>query len=201
MYLTFKHAIIASTLIHSMIIFCIGGQGLITQKVDKRDIIVIDYVVTKEPKEAKVVKLRMTETPKIELSSKVEDAPASANAATAKSDTDKDASRDLAVRQARVKATKDYINYYQLIREKIRRRLKDRYRGYHGEGDVSLIFVLNSGGSLVSAAVDQTASTRDRILVDAAVQSLKEAAPFAPFPKAISIPQMSFTLTVSFKKR
>lgn len=196
MYLTFKNTIVISMLIHSMVIFYIGGKGPVTRKINKRDHIVVDYVKLKEPA------LRVTETPKMEIMPNVEMKPAvSSPAPITPEPSVKEATDALAVKQARIKSTEDYINYYQLIRERIRQKLKDRYRNYHGEGDVCLIFILRSDGSLTNADVDPAASTSDRVLVDTAIRSLREAAPFASFPRALSLPQMSFTLTVSFKKR
>ncbi|MCX5678276.1 MAG: hypothetical protein NTY76_04120 [Candidatus Omnitrophica bacterium] len=196
MHITLKEAIVISIFIHSAIFLPLSGKNIPpTHVVHKKDSIIVDYIKYKEP-EAKI-----PETPKIEVTPKVEmkqsiNAPADkAPAKTEKNNTDA-----LAAKQAKIMSTKDYVNYYQLIREKIRRKLKERYRGYYNEGDVCLVFVLRSDGVLISAAASPEISTRDRTLIDTAIQSLKEAAPFTPFPKALTLPQMSFTLTVSFKK-
>jgi len=185
----------------------IGYQGMIAQKMDRQKRMIVDYIAIKEPKDTKPApkekKPIVVETPKAELSPEILIAPSKANPGAVKSGINKDASRELAIKQARIMSTKYYVNYYQLIREKVRQRLKDKYRSYYGEGDVSLVFDLRADGSLISvkAAPDTDAPARDPVLLDMAIQSLREAAPFAPFPRALSLPRMSFTLTVSFKKQ
>ena len=108
--------------------------------------------------------------------------------------------REIARKQAKIRSTKDYINYYQLIREKIRQRLKSHYGRQHGEGEVRLEFLLRADGALLAAGADRAASTQDAALVEIALKSLKEASPLPPFPKAVDLPRMSFDLTVVFKK-
>ncbi len=110
-----------------------------------------------------------------------------------------DISSGLAEKQAEVKSTQDYINYFQLIRDMIRQRLKTNYRNLYKEGDVNLNFILYSTGSLASVKID-SGSTPDSTLVDIATRSIKEVSPFPAFPKAINLPSMSFDLKVSFKK-
>lgn len=196
MHITFKEAVIISIVIHSAVILPLSGKKIPPRTVRQKDSITVDYIKYKE------AETKTPETPKVEVSPKVEmKAAVKPPAEKSPAKSAKDAADALAAKQARIMSTKDYVNYYQLIREKIRQRLKARYRSYYNEGDVSLVFVLRSDGALVSAAADPERSVRDRALIDTAVQSLREAAPFAPFPKALTLPQMSFTLTVSFKKQ
>jgi len=157
--------------------------------------LVVDYVTIKE-------RVKAPEEPKLELNKKIEmKAPVEANQDQAKKAGRIARAREAARKEAQVKSTKDYINYYQLIREKIRAKLKAKYNTYYKEGDVSLIFKLQADGSLSNIEVEGANSTSDRALCDIAAASVKEAAPFAPFPKALSLPAMSFNLVVSFKKQ
>jgi len=100
----------------------------------------------------------------------------------------------------KIKNTKDYVNYYQLIREKIRSRLKDNYVSRNKQGDVYMVFILNSSGELQRLEIDKARSTTDKRLIDIAGGSVREASPFPKFPKGLSIPSMSFNLQISFKK-
>ena len=206
MNLTFRNAVFLSLLAHSAIFLPSFNFVFNRQQItEKKDSIIVDYIREKEPqiefKKIEDVRKKPAETQKIPVVTKVDTVSKSVPAANTPVKSLKDVADALAVKQAKVMSTKDYINYYTLIREKIRRRLKDKYRSYYSEGDAYLIFFLRSDGSLISAGVDPDMSTRDRILLDTAIQSVKEAAPFAPFPKAITLQQMSFTLTVSFKKQ
>lgn len=201
MELNFKNAVILSMIIHAVIILSLP---VFKAERIKHNKIIIDYIPSVEPKKTEITRQETramsVDTPKINLAPKVEMKPAASVSPETSAARQKEILNELAMKQARIKSTKDYISYYQLIREKIRQKLKNKYRSYYNEGDVCLVFVLRSDGALLSAAADPERSVRDRTLIDTAVQSLKEAAPFAPFPKALTLPQMSFTLTVSFKK-
>lgn len=156
--------------------------------------LVVDYIEIKE-------KVRVPQEPKLELNKKIEmKAPVESNQDQAKKTSEIARAREAAKKEAQVRSTKDYINYYQLIREKIRARLKTKYNDYYKEGDVSLLFVLKADGSLSGVEVDPVNSISDRRLWDIAVTSVQEAAPFAPFPRELSLPAMSFNIVISFKK-
>jgi len=196
---SFRIAIAVSTLIHSAL-FAPLYKTFAPAAADKQ--VVVDYIKIKEP-EVKMAALkerpaRTVETPKVQLANNVKMAPG--RDVSEKSEALKKEARELAKRQSPLRNSRDYINYYQLIREKIRQALKTRYTKYYGQGDVSLIFMLNSNGSLAAVDVDGAVSARDSALAQLAVMSVKEAAPFPGFPRELSVPKMSFDLTVSFKK-
>jgi TonB family protein len=153
-------------------------------------------------KEPKAEKADRIETPKVEMVKKVEMAPPVPLPADApKEEGEKSISdADVAKKQAKVKSTKDYINYYQLLREKIRRRLKANYSDDLLEGEVVLNFTLDARGALLSCSADRANSVKDETLVRVAEKSLRDASPFSPFPKGLDIPRMSFSVAVSFKK-
>ena len=97
--------------------------------------------------------------------------------------------------------SKEYITYYQAIREKIVKRLRSNYNYYFNTGDVNLFFLLNSDGSLARLGVDGARSTDDKKLVDTAVLSLKQASPFPPFPEKFRLSQMPFSIIISFREK
>ncbi len=205
MELNFKNAVILSIVIHAAIIMSIYHAPVFNAERIKPKEIVVDFIPSVEPKKIDITnqetKAISVDTPKINLTQKTDMKPVASASPEIKATQQKEISDELAVKQARIKSTKDYISYYQLIREKIRRSLKSRYRSYYGEGDVGLIFTLSSNGTLISSTVDPSVSTHESALVNAAIQSLKDAAPFARFPKALTLPRMSFTVTVSFKRQ
>lgn len=193
-----KYAIIASIMIHTGILapFINSWMPENPDKLDKP--VVVEYVKIKAPQDRAIT----AETPRVDVTKKVEVKPAeSAPADKPDEKAPEKISSDDAKKEAHIKSTKDYINYYQLIREKIRKRLKSNYRSYFKEGEVALIFSLTSEGKLISASINKSISTDDSTLQDIALASLKEASPFTSFPDAISVPQMSFELTVTFKRR
>lgn len=96
---------------------------------------------------------------------------------------------------------KEYADYYQAVREKILKKLKDNYRDYYRNGDVDLSFVLNSSGILSRIDVNLGKSTEEKELIGIAILSLQQASPFLPFPKELTVPRLPLSLTISFKEK
>lgn len=95
---------------------------------------------------------------------------------------------------------RDRLSYYQSMREKILAKLKRNYTSHYNDGDVHMFFILNKEGSIVRIDVAISRSTKDAGLINTALISLQQAGPFGPFPKDLSVKQVLFSLTVSFKK-
>ena len=195
--MTFRSALAISALAHSAIFAPFAGQNALDRPIDRDKPMVVDYVVLNKPVP------KTLETPKVEIVKKVEvkmpvEAP---REAPKKTEPAKELNNDAAKKEAAVRSTKDYINYYQLIREKIRKRLKENYRSYYNEGEARIVFTLTSDGSLVSSAIDGSGSTKDKVLRGIAIESVRDASPFPPFPKALNLPRMSFSVSILFKRR
>lgn len=94
---------------------------------------------------------------------------------------------------------KDYATYYEVIREKIKEKLRKNYTYNYKEGDVSIFFVLNFDGSLAKLDIDSADSTNDKELVDIASKSVEQASPFPHFPKTLPLSKMAFNIKISFK--
>ena len=101
----------------------------------------------------------------------------------------------------RYQNNKDYITYAQAVRERIKQKLIRNYRRHYKEGDVNLLFIIQSDGRLTEFDVDHKNSTDDNRLIDIALSSLRQASPFSPFPKELDVEQLPFSLTISFKER
>ncbi|OGX00836.1 MAG: hypothetical protein A3I73_05080 [Omnitrophica bacterium RIFCSPLOWO2_02_FULL_45_16] len=112
----------------------------------------------------------------------------------------KQAIQEAAKKEAHVKSSKDYIDYYDFLKDKIKIRLQENYRFYKGEGDVYLSFTLSANGALLTYNIDRSRSSKDEVLLHVTSASLKAVSPFKPLPKAISAPKMSFNITIAFKK-
>ncbi len=189
---------------------------------EKKNTVVVDYVILKEIAAAitanKEVTLNRPETPRIDIKKEVVAKPQPApqvksdnkksskssdikeRTTSRKKDAIKKSSEEAAKKEAQLKRSKDYINYYQLIREKIRSRLKDNYQYYRREGEVYLSFVLTQNGSLLSYAIDRPKSTQDEVLLHITATSLKAISPFPALPRSLSMSKMSFNIMISFKK-
>ena len=96
--------------------------------------------------------------------------------------------------------TPECMNYYQYIREEIRRSLKRNYTADFSEGEVGVLFVLNQAGELVTFDFDEAKSAGDYKLRQLAYKSIDDTSPFKPFPRGLTKRQISFNLTVVFKK-
>jgi len=97
--------------------------------------------------------------------------------------------------------TPECISYYHYIREAIRRSLEKTYRPDHAEGEIVAAFVLNRNGRLRNLRGAGGRSSRDPFLRRLSMESIKRAAPFKSFPEGLELKEISFSLTVVFKKR
>lgn len=92
-----------------------------------------------------------------------------------------------------------YMNYYQLVREKIRRAA---YRNFikTETGEVYLSFIIKQDGTLKEKKLHEDRSQANNYLKQTAIKSLNEAAPFPAFPKELeTYAQLSFTVIISFQ--
>ena len=222
MDITLRGAFILSAIIHTGLFAPFYNQHLLRQELEKKNTIIVDYIVLKEIATAiatdKEVVLKRPETPQIDIQKEIAVKPQPApqikanNKKSAKSeelkermnsrkkDAVKDSSKEAAKKETQLKQSKDYVNYYQLIREKIRSRLKDNYQYYNREGEVHLSFVLTQNGSLLSYAIDRSKSTQDEVLLHITATSLKATSPFPALPRSLSMSKMSFNIVITFKK-
>lgn len=222
MDITLRGAFIISAIIHAGLFAPFYNQQILRQELEKKNTVVVDYVILKEIAAAistnKEIVLKSPGTPRIDIQKEIAVKPQPApqiksdnrksekssklkeKTASHKRDAVKNSSREAAKKESRLKQNKDYVNYYQLIREKIRARLKDNYRHYNREGEVHLSFVLTQNGSLLSYAIDRSKSTQDDVLLHITATSLKAISPFPALPRSLSMSKMSFNIIISFKK-
>ncbi len=91
-----------------------------------------------------------------------------------------------------------YNNYYQTVRDKIRRRAYDNYLRYE-TGEVYLVFVVLRDGSLKDARIVEEKTRAVDYLKEVAIGSVKEASPYPAFPEGLSYPELSFNVIISFE--
>ena len=91
-----------------------------------------------------------------------------------------------------------YLGYYQNIREKIRRSVREHYpRGFQ-KGQVLLTFVLFSDGKLKEVTTTEKNFFQDRRLKEVVVRSVIETSPFPPFPEGLHRPFVPFRVMITF---
>ncbi len=108
MDMTFKSAVIISLFIHSIIIVPLYNIAIPKTRTEVRKAITIEYIKLKEPVKVDIVQkkeTRLIETQKLEIAKPVDMKPPI--------DTIIDG---VAKKEAQIKTTKDYINYFHLIR-------------------------------------------------------------------------------------
>jgi len=74
------------------------------------------------------------------------------------------------------------------------------YKSRFDEGEIYLVFTLNSTGILGQIEILGQRSTDSRRLKDIAIKALKESSPFPPFPEELDNPQINFNVVISFRK-
>jgi len=90
-----------------------------------------------------------------------------------------------------------YMDYYRLIRERIRSRA---YRYYNSDkrGEVFLTFIISNGGKLEGLYLNN-ASSEDKDLIEISLRSIRDASPFPPFPAQLKYPRLQFNISIYFK--
>lgn len=92
-----------------------------------------------------------------------------------------------------------YVDYFRLLRERIRQAALRRYPAREIQGEVFLTFTVSADGSVLEAHIVEAKSTPDVGLRAASLDSLREAAPFPPFPKTLNRPQMTFHIIIAYE--
>lgn len=93
------------------------------------------------------------------------------------------------------------LDYYNAIREEIRKKAfyyKPRLRGY---ASVTVLFTLSSDGMLQALEIDEASSVGTKIFRESALRSVKYAAPFPPFPPELKDDRITFSITIEFDLR
>ena len=94
----------------------------------------------------------------------------------------------------------NYLNYH----DRVRSRIRDRAYFFvdHPDfraGKVYLTFVLKSDGSLKAVQIIREKTQANDFLCGIGLRSIKESAPFPPFPPDLPYPELSFNIVISFE--
>lgn len=102
------------------------------------------------------------------------------------------------VQDKNVESNPAYINYYKIIRGKIRDNAF-RYYNQKEEGEIFLSFVVAGNGQLREIYLKKE-STNDETLRNIAARSVKDASPFPGFPRELKeYHQLQFNISIHFK--
>ncbi len=94
---------------------------------------------------------------------------------------------------------KTYISYYRLINEQLRQSAI--CPEIFSEGEIEVSFVLSADGQLRSVEVLPDSSCPDFSLRETALQIVKRASPFPPFPMNLQQSQLTFNVVICFRER
>ena len=92
-----------------------------------------------------------------------------------------------------------YINYYEQIRERVRRAA---YSNFHSTSSsrVFLNFTVDNSGNLIAVYLDERNSSRSERLRTVAKNSIASSSPFPSFPKELKQFQtLTFNLSIHFR--
>lgn len=93
-----------------------------------------------------------------------------------------------------------YLGYKGSIRQKIEKRAYQYAENSEfTSGEVYLTFVLTSSGALGEVKIIPEKTTASPRLQEIGLRSIKESAPFPPFPPDLQFPELPFSVIISFK--
>lgn len=92
-----------------------------------------------------------------------------------------------------------YLNYYQMVRQKIKERAYANYATLD-TGNVYLTFIIDARGALKQIKMIEEKTSAVQYLKDVSLKSIKEADPFPPFPADLKYPELSFNIVISFEE-
>lgn len=91
-----------------------------------------------------------------------------------------------------------YLNYYQIVREKIRRAAYQSYSS-NETGEVYITFIISNEGFLRDVRLVEEKTSASIFLREIALASVKNASPFPKFPKDLDYSRLSFNVVISFE--
>jgi hypothetical protein len=94
----------------------------------------------------------------------------------------------------------EYMSYYDAVRSRLYEAVELNKPPSFFAGDVRLVFTLSRTGELVSSSIVQDRSSRDPLLRQTVLASVRRSAPFRPFYEMMSEDELTLRVTVSFRE-
>jgi len=114
---------------------------------------------------------------------------------------DGELAEDQYLEEKELEKLEEYIQYYELIREKIKKLVARNYATSREEGAVRVAFTLDKNGRLKDLLINKPRSVNITALHKAAIRSVRGAAPFPVFPPSVKRNDLTFNLAIIFKKK
>ncbi|MFC1624111.1 energy transducer TonB [Candidatus Omnitrophota bacterium] len=211
----FQGAILVSTLFHFVFFLGLPRAPFTPSKRSLEKLKITYYEIKKIPKKEKITKKSMEpiikKLPKIKkeeilappkAATKKETKPATRHVRRTVVTKGEEKKFEAVVEEEKDKAKRaTYISYYRAVRERIRERVDANYLRNRnlGEGEIFLSFVVVSSGELIRARVIDERSTSNALLRNIAINSIRDASPFPPFPTGMSQYKITFNIIISFE--
>lgn len=197
---TFKIALLVSVGMHSILL--IPFFGLFgAQPKNERPIIEVTYLKFEE----KVIPepIRLLPDKKVTLEDVKTEEPKTIDAATKmeKAPTKAEPPNIMEYAAPLQKGASDVLNYIRAVRSWINDFIRENYSPFMGEGEAVMHFVLNSDGSVDSIEMLENDVGANKRLRELCTDSILLSSPFKPFPESLDLPQASFNISISFKRR
>lgn len=184
-------------------IFAVSAKGLLPQKpVDDTNYeIEVTYVIPEMPEEMKEAEAMPSLPKKYDLERKKTELAAKKAIAEEEGLTkvEAPAEDEKYIEEEELEKLEDYIQYYELIRERIRKYVMRNCSSFVDEGGVDLLFTLTDKGALKTISVDESRSVKSSYLKKAALRSVRKAAPFPSFPDSLERGELTFSISIVFK--
>ena len=201
--ITFRIAFTVSLSAH-LLAMSAGGFFHKNPLKDTPEMIEVTYIIPETPKSKleekiienlpKVYDLRKKELQKTEKPVKKEDI----SDALKFSDAPK---KEEFLNEKDLKNLEEYIQYYELIRERIKNEVTRNHRNLSGEGRVDTLFTLTQKGELKNISIKEGSSTHSSALRKAALKSIGDASPFPAFPATLKKDTLTFNIAIIFQKQ
>jgi len=92
------------------------------------------------------------------------------------------------------------LNYLNDVRNKINIYVHNHYVNSMGQGEALLLFVLEKDGTVKSTSIVKDNFKDNETLRRLCLDGIRLSSPFKPFPDGFDLPEVSFNITISFKR-
>jgi outer membrane biosynthesis protein TonB len=212
---TFQLALATSFLIHSIFIFAIPRMPFFPTKRALENIQITYYKLAEKPKKKEIIARKIEPAPAAKLPAikkeEIINPPKPALKKVEKSIPLPESAAVKEIKEKKFEAVVEeekndakramYIDYYRAVREKIRQCADANCTTNKrlGEGEIFLSFIVASSGELLQVRVVDGKSINDPLLRGIAINSIRDASPFPPFPQGMSQYQITFNVIISFE--
>ncbi len=189
----------------SLHVFAISAGGFFSEKppVKKKSEIEVAYLKPEPPEDEIREKIMETLPQKYDLKKNRprQKRPENKIAEDGRVKADGKPAKEQYLEENELEKLEEYMQYYELIREKIKKVVARNYTSSREKGSVEVAFTLDKRGALKNVFVDKANSASYEILRETALKSIKQCSPFPPPPEALGQKDIAFNLSIIFRKK